>query len=119
MNKIWEWHLTVLIAIKREYFSLTPLKVSRYHVTSTIENIDADEHSVKKYNLRQLAMTQELNGKKDLIRYFKEHVVEVKQVKNASQISIYDFKNQMTLFCNSYNKILFVEVEEDAIYMLT
>lgn len=25
----------------------------------------------------------------------------------------------MTLFCNSYNKIQFVEVEEDAIYMLT
>lgn len=25
----------------------------------------------------------------------------------------------MTLFCTSYNKILFVEVEEDAIYMLT
>lgn len=25
----------------------------------------------------------------------------------------------MTLLCTSYNKILFVEVEEDAIYMLT
>lgn len=40
-------------------------------------------------------------------------------MKQGDQISIYDFNNQMTLFCNPYTNILFVEVEEDAIYMLT
>lgn len=60
-----------------------------------------------------------MEGKKDLIRFFKDHVVEVKQVKTGQQISIYDFSNQMTLFCNTYQSILFVEVEEDGIYMLT
>ena len=53
------------------------------------------------------------------MRYFKEHVVEVKQVKNNQQISIYDFNNQMTLYCQAYAQIPFVEVEDDAIYMLT
>ena len=54
-----------------------------------------------------------------MIRFFKEHIVEVRPVKNGQQISIYDFTNQMTLFCNSYQAILSVEVEEDAIFMLT
>ena len=53
-----------------------------------------------------------------MIRFFKDHVVEVKHVKNGQQLSIYDFVNQMTLFCNSYTQILCAEVEDDAIYML-
>ncbi|MFS8160312.1 MAG: hypothetical protein ACMG6E_08915 [Candidatus Roizmanbacteria bacterium] len=63
--------------------------------------------------------SQALEGKKDLLRFFKDHVVEVKAVKNGQQLSIYDFLNQMTLFCNPYQTILCVEVEDDAIYMLT
>lgn len=63
--------------------------------------------------------SQALEGKKDLVRIFRDHVVEVKQVKKGAQISIYDFTNSMTLICQDYPNILCVEVEEDAIYMLT
>jgi hypothetical protein len=34
------------------------------------------------------------------------------------QVSIYDFQNRLTVFCQSYSQVLFVEVEEDAIYLL-
>ena len=62
---------------------------------------------------------QTLEGKKDLLRFFKDHIVEVKHVKNGQQISIYDFTNQMMLYCNSYTNILCCEVEDDAIFMLS
>ena len=74
---------------------------------------------MKKYNFRNLISSQALEGKKELLRFFKDHIVEVKTVKTGQQISIYDFTNQMTLYCVSYQRIHFVEVEDDAIYMLT
>lgn len=48
---------------------------------------------MKRYRLRDQIHQQQLEGKKDLLRFFKDHVVEVKQVKAGAQISIYDFTN--------------------------
>lgn len=61
-----------------------------------------------------------LEGQKEQIRFFKEsQVVELKPMKNGQmQLSIYDFANKLTVFCQSYPQVLFVEVEEDAIYLL-
>lgn len=35
------------------------------------------------------------------------------------QVSIYDFANRLTTYCQSFPEVLFVEVEDDAIYVLT
>lgn len=47
-----------------------------------LESNNAD-HFVKRYNLRSLIHSQILEGSKDLIRFFKDHIVEVKKVKNG------------------------------------
>lgn len=96
-----------------------PLKVTIIVCNDNIEHKEVEEHFIKRYRMREQIQQQALEGKKDLLRFFKEHVVEVKQVKNGQQLSIYDFNNQMTLFCQSYPQIPFVEVEDDAIYILT
>lgn len=61
-----------------------------------------------------------LEGAKEKLRFFKDsQIVELKTIKNGSmQVSIYDFQNRLTVFCQSYSQVLFVEVEEDAIYLL-
>lgn len=67
----------------------------------------------------------ELEGEKQMIYFFKEYVVEVKTVtkgmvgpngtaQTVSQLSIYDFKNQITMYWNppANGTILDVQVEE-------
>lgn len=67
----------------------------------------------------------ELEGQKERIHFFKDYVVEVKQVNKAiagpqgttattSQISIYDFKNQITMYWNppANGNIIDVQIEE-------
>lgn len=69
---------------------------------------------------RDLIASDQLEGAKEKVRFFKDaQIVELKQIKNSSmQVSIYDFNNHLTVFCQSYPQVLFVEVEEDAIYIL-
>lgn len=67
----------------------------------------------------------ELEGEKSMIYFFKEYVVEVKQItkgvmgpggaaQTVSQLSIYDFKNNITMFWNppANGTILDVQIEE-------
>jgi len=69
-----------------------------------------------------------------MLKFFRNHVVEVQSVprsglvkdsetSNVSQLSIYDFKNRITLFWSkeSSGEILpnCLEIEQDAIYYLT
>ena len=67
-----------------------------------------------------------------MLKFFHDHVVEVKTVSKAgmaaagngatsSQLSIYDFKNKITLFwTTTHGNILHgcLEIENDAIYYL-
>lgn len=65
-------------------------------------------------------MAEPLEGVKEKLRFFRDQqVVELKTIKNGSmQVAIYDFANKLTVFCQTYPKVLFVEVEDDAIYIL-
>lgn len=87
-------------------------------VDAAIKRGDQVENVVKRYIMRNLDRSEPLEGKKLGLRFFKEHVIEWKGIKNGQQLSIYDFMNKMTLFCQSFQEIIQVEVEEDAIYML-
>ena len=61
-----------------------------------------------------------LEGQKDKLRFFRDQqIVELRQIKTGMQVSIYDFQNRLTTFCQSFPQVLFVEVEDDAIYVLT
>ena len=57
---------------------------------------------------------------KEKLRFFREsQIVELKTLKNGTmQVSIYDFANKLTVFSQAYPQVLFVEVEDDAIYVL-
>lgn len=63
-----------------------------------------DEHFIKKYVMTQLIQKQTLEGVKEKLRFFNDHVVEVKSVakgqtgNKSSQLSIYDFRNGITLY---------------------
>jgi hypothetical protein len=35
------------------------------------------------------------------------------------QVSVYDFQNKLTVFWQTYAQVLFLEVEDDAIYVLS
>ena len=70
-----------------------------------------EEHSIHRFKGHQTYMTKhELEGDKEMIYFFKEYVVEVKTVtkgianqpgsQTVSQLSIYDFKNQITMYWN-------------------
>lgn len=41
---------------------------------------------------------QELKGNKDILKQFKNYVIEVKINGNKSFINIYDFENKMSMF---------------------
>ena len=75
--------------------------------------------------MTQLIQKQALEGPKEKLRFFNDHVVEVKSVAKgqtggkSSQLSIYDFRNGITLYwTNAHASILEVEIENDAIYYL-
>ena len=63
-----------------------------------------EEHFIKKFMMTQLVQKQALEGTKDKLRFFNDHVVEVKSVakggqgNKSSQLSIYDFRNGITLY---------------------
>ena len=67
-----------------------------------------------------MILSDPLEGQKEKVRFFKDtQVVELKPIKNGQmQLAIYDFANKLTVFCQSYPQVLFVEIEEDAIYLL-
>mmetsp|Transcript_28932 Transcript_28932/g.35792 ORF Transcript_28932/g.35792 Transcript_28932/m.35792 type:complete len:203 (+) Transcript_28932:934-1542(+) len=84
-----------------------------------------EEHSIHRFKGHQTYMTKhELEGDKQMIYFFKEYVVEVKTVtkgianqpgsQTVSQLSIYDFKNQITMYWNppANGNILDVQIEE-------
>mmetsp|Transcript_14535 Transcript_14535/g.14144 ORF Transcript_14535/g.14144 Transcript_14535/m.14144 type:complete len:100 (-) Transcript_14535:1-300(-) len=48
------------------------------------ENQENPDNQIKRYYFRELKHAQPLEGTKDLIRFFKDHVVEVRTVKNGS-----------------------------------
>ena len=80
---------------------------------------------IKRFVITPLIQKQILEGVKEKLRFFNDHVVEVKSVakgqsgNKSSQLSIYDFKNGITLYwTNAHASILEVEIENDAIYYL-
>lgn len=70
--------------------------------------------------MRELIANDALEGVKEKLRFFREsQIVELKTLKNGTmQVSIYDFANKLTVFSQAYPQVLFVEVEDDAIYVL-
>jgi len=77
-------------------------------------------YTLRRYNMKGHAQTDALEGEKEKVRFFKDQqIVELKQLKNGSkQLSVFDFANKLTVFWQSFSKVLFVEVEDDAIYVL-
>jgi hypothetical protein len=44
-----------------------------------------------------------LEGQKDKLRFFRDQqIVELKQIKTGMQVSIYDFQNRLTVYCQSF-----------------
>jgi len=41
---------------------------------------DREEHYIRKYNMRTQLSQQSLEGKKEIVKFFHDHVVEVKSV---------------------------------------
>ena len=91
------------------------------------------ENYIKRYQGTQLLQKQPLEGNKEMLKFFHDHVIEVKTVaktgiaaassgQTQSQLSIYDFKNKITLFWTTTQGNIMhgcLEVENDAIYYLT
>ena len=78
------------------------------------------KYTLRRYQNRDLVSVDVLEGHKDKLRFFRDQqIVELKQIKTGMQVSIYDFQNRLTVYCQSFPQVLFVEVEEDAIYVLT
>ena len=84
---------------------------------------DREEHYIRKYKYRDMQMQQSLEGKKEILKFFQNHVVEVKSIvkgnSTGSQLVIYDFTNGITVYwTTSHSKIIDIEIEDDAIYYL-
>ena len=83
-----------------------------------------EEHFIKKYQMSQQLYKTPLEGVKEKLRFFNDHVVEVKSIakgsgSKSSQLSIYDFRNKIIQYwTNQHAQILEVEIENDAIYYL-
>lgn len=85
-----------------------------------------EEHFIERFKgLDRITKRRELEGQKQMLYYFKDYVVEVKQVTKtavgpqataatSSQLSIYDFKNDITMYWNppANGMILDVQIEE-------
>ena len=59
-----------------------------------------EEHFIKKYQMSQQLYKTPLEGVKEKLRFFNDHVVEVKSIakgsgSKSSQLSIYDFRNKI------------------------
>ena len=60
-----------------------------------------EEHFIKKYQMAQQLYKKPLEGEKEKLRFFNDHVVEVKSISKggggskSSQLSIYDFRNNI------------------------
>ena len=79
----------------------------------------AAKASIRRYQHRDLISIDVLEGPKDKLRFFRDQqIVELKQIKTGMQVSIYDFANRLTVYCQSFPQVLFVEVEDDAVYVL-
>jgi hypothetical protein len=76
--------------------------------------------SLRRYTPRGLEQADVLEGEKEKVRFFRDaQIVELKQIKNGQrQLSIYDFANKLTVYCQTFSKVLFVEVEDDAVFLL-
>ena len=63
-----------------------------------------EEHFIKKFQMQQMVQKTALEGVKEKLRFFNDHVVEVKSIakgqtgNKSSQLSIYDFRNGITLY---------------------
>jgi hypothetical protein len=56
------------------------------------------------------------------VKFFRNanQIVELKEMKNKQhQVSVYDFQNKLVVYNQNYPAVLFMEVEDDAIYLLT
>ena len=60
-----------------------------------------EEHFIKKFQMAQQLYKKPLEGDKEKLRFFNDHVVEVKSISKgqsgskSSQLSIYDFRNNI------------------------
>lgn len=89
---------------------------------------ERDEHYIRQYHYLTkppyTLMNRVLEGTKEKLRFFRNHVVEVKTVQKGngvkgSELFVQDLQNDITVFWNNkHNKILQVEIEKDAIFYL-
>ena len=68
------------------------------------EDPSQQKYYLKRYFLREQLGTDPLEGAKDKLRFFRDNqIVELKTIKSgAMQVSIYDFSNKLTVYCQSY-----------------
>ena len=84
-----------------------------------------EEHSVYKFQQLNILSKHELEGAKQMLYFFKEYTIEVKHItkgvvgpngagQTISQLSIYDFKNKITMYWNppANGTICDVQIEE-------
>ena len=61
------------------------------------------KYTLRRYQNRDLVSVDVLEGQKDKLRFFRDQqIVELKQIKTGMQVSIYDFQNRLTVYCQSF-----------------
>lgn len=81
-----------------------------------------NKYQIRKYSGREIVSCDSLDDKKDKVKFFRREnqLVELKSLRGGQQqVSVYDFQNKLTVFWQTYPQVLFLEVEDDAIYLLT
>jgi len=64
---------------------------------------DEPKATIRRYQQRDLVSVDVLEGTKDKLRFFRDQqIVELKQIKTGMQVSIYDFANRLTVYCQSF-----------------
>lgn len=85
------------------------------------ENL-VNKYQIRKYSGREIVSCDQLDDKKEKVKFFRRdnQIVELKSLRGGQQqVSVYDFQNKLTVFWQTYPQVLFLEVEDDAIYLLT
>lgn len=70
---------------------------------SNVKEGEEQKYTIRRYNQREVVSVDALEGQKEKLRYFRDQqIVELKQIKSGMQVSIYDFANRLTVYCQSF-----------------
>ena len=89
---------------------------------------DREEHYVRQYHYLAkppyTVMNRVLEGNKEKLRFFRNHIVEVKTTQKSngqtgSDLFVQDLPNDITVYWfNKHQRILQVQIEKDAIFYM-